>query len=349
RASLDERSYTFQASTQYNRDLVDWCDGLSLVSGIDYRYWTTHNETLTSAVSLDPNDDDFHLGSGFIQFEYDLFDDLLTLIAGTKLSVNSWSGFEYQPSGRFVLRPVDGHVIWGAVSRAVRTPTSIDNDLNAFIGPVNLVGDRDFASEELFAVELGYRFFDLDWLTLESTAFFNDYEDVSNLVGPPPVGPFVFQNPGSAHVVGAEFELTVLPTEWWRFSASYSFLEFLHEHASRSAIGQGGTSNRTQPEHQVVLRSVFDVLENLEFDTSVYWVDGLGAVTPVLRSNNIRQYWRVDLRLGWQPLDWMELALVGQNLNDARHAEYNDVQGNQSTQVPRSGYLMVTLELDELY
>ncbi|MCR9097062.1 MAG: TonB-dependent receptor plug domain-containing protein, partial [bacterium] len=37
RASLDERSYTFQASTQYNRDLVDWCDGLSLVSGIDYR------------------------------------------------------------------------------------------------------------------------------------------------------------------------------------------------------------------------------------------------------------------------------------------------------------------------
>ena len=42
----------------------------------------------------------------------------------------------------------------------------------------------------------------------------------------------------------------------------------------------------------------------------------------------------------------MELALVGQNLNDPRHAEYNDVQGNQSTQVPRAGYLMVTFEIE---
>jgi len=342
RTTLDDRSYNFMVSTQYNTELFD-C--LEVVSGLEYRRWQTHTQGVTGTVVLAPNDDELHLGSGFVQFELDLFDDMLTLIAGTKLSVNSWSGFEYQPSGRFVFRPVEGHVIWGAVSRAVRTPTSIDNDLNAFIGPVNLVGDRDFASEELFAVEVGYRFFDLDWLTFESAAFYNDYEDVSALQGPPPVGPFLFSNPGSVRVVGAEFELTVLPLDWWRVSASYTFLEFLREHGTASPLG-GGTQNRNQPEHQVVLRSVIDVLDNLEFDTSVYWVDGLGAVTPTLRGNNVRQYWRVDARVGWEPMDWLEIALVGQNLNDARHAEYNDVQGNQSNQVPRSGYMMVTVELE---
>ena len=340
RTTLDERSYSVQGSLQYNRDLVG---GLSAITGVDYRFWTTHTDALSPAVALVPNDDDFHLGSGFIQFELDLFDDMLTLIAGTKLSVNSWSGFEYQPSGRFVFRPVDGHVIWGAVSRAVRTPTSIDNDLNAFIGPVNLVGDRDFASEELFSVELGYRFFDIDWMNFETTVFYNDYEDVSSTVGPPPVGPFVFDNPGSTHVIGAEFELTVLPVDWWRLTASYSFLEFLREHRTVSPLG-GGTQNRNQPEHQFTFRSVIDILENLEFDTSVYWVDGLGAVVPTLRGNNVRQYWRVDTRLGWRATDWLELSLVGQNLNDARHAEYNDVQGNQANQVPRAGYVMATFD-----
>ena len=82
-----------------------------------------------------------------------------------------------------------------------------------------------------------------------------------------------------------------------------------------------------------------------EIDTAIYWVDGLKGVTPTLRGNNIRQYWRVDTRFAWHALDWLEVAVVGQNLNDARHAEYNDVQGNQSTQVPRAGYLMVTIDM----
>ena len=49
------------------------------------------------------------------------------------------------------------------------------------------------------------------------------------------------------------------------------------------------------------------------------------------------------LRLGYKPTDWLELALVGQNLTDARHHEFNDVQQGQATQVPRSGYLKATL------
>ena len=341
RTTLDEFSQNFEASGQVNTQLTD---SVSLITGLDYRSWVSHTDSLSPAVALDPNDDnDLHLGSGFIQFEVNLFDDMLTLIAGTKLSVNSWSGFEYQPSGRFVFRPAEGHTIWGAVSRAVRMPTAIDNDLNAFIGPVNIVGDRDFASEELLSAELGYRFFQLERLTAEASVFFSDYEDVSALEGPPPVGPFVFTNPGSVKVIGGEIEVTVLPVERWKLTAGYSIIKFLREHAPPSPLGSG-TLNRSHPRHQFVLRSVVDVTDALEFDASVYYVDGLGAVVPELRSNNIRQYVRLDLRMGWQATDWLEIALIGQNLLDPRHAEYDDVQGNQSTQVPRSGYALVTVD-----
>ena len=43
-------------------------------------------------------------------------------------------------------------------------------------------------------------------------------------------------------------------------------------------------------------------------DGNWYFVDGLEGVTPVLRNDNVRQYLRLDLRLGWKPLDWLELA-----------------------------------------
>ena len=346
RTTLDERSQNFETSLQFNSTLNE---NVSVVSGIDYRYWTSHNNgVLTTpspvpAVALSPNDDDLHLGSGFVQLEIDLFDDMLTLIAGTKVSVNSWSGFEYQPSGRFVFKPVEGHTIWGAVSRAVRTPTAIDNDLNAFIGPVNLLGDRDFDSEELLSAELGYRFYQLDWLTLEGSAFYSDYDKVSAIVGPPPVGPFVFTNPGSVKLIGGEVELSVVPLENWKLTAGYSIMKFLREHSPPSPLGTGSL-NRTHPRHQFVIRSVVDVTEHVEFDASLYYVDGLGAVTPTLRGNNVGSYFRFDLRVGIQPTDWLEIALVGQNLLDPRHAEYNDVQGNQSTQVPRSGYAQVTVD-----
>ena len=169
---------------------------------------------------------------------------------------------------------------------------------------------------------------------------------MSAFVGPPPIGPFVYDNPGTVDVVGLEAELTVLPVDGWRLTASYSFLEFLREDNVPSPLG-GGTLNRNQPEHQVGVRSVVDLPADLEFDSSFYWVDGLGAVFPQIQpfTNNVRQVFRLDLRLGWQPTDWLEIALVGQNLLQTRHDEYNDVLGSQSTQVPRSGYVLFSFEL----
>lgn len=120
RITNEEDSHTFDLALQHDVALLE---NLGVIWGAEYRYWTTHTGDPIGPIGYDPNDADFHLGDGFVQLQLDLFDDKLALIAGTKLGGNSWSGFEYQPSGRFVVKPVEGHTLWGAVLACA----SVDN------------------------------------------------------------------------------------------------------------------------------------------------------------------------------------------------------------------------------
>lgn len=340
RTILGEESHTANFSLQHEIRLAPWLD---VVYGAEYRYWTTHTEDPAAGVEFDPNDDDFHLGDGFVQFEVPLLDDRLKLIGGTKLGGNSWSGFQYQPSARAVYEPVAGHTVWAAVSRAVRIPSFTDRDLTGSLTGLAIRGDRDVRSEELLSYELGYRFYRLDWMTAELSLFWSEYSDVSILVFTPEFPPAAqFQSAGQASVRGGEIELTFLPVSWLRVIGSYSFLD-QYERLPNSALATAPLE-KSDPRHQFVIRSVLDMPSDFELDAALYFVDGLEGITPVLQSDNVRQYLRFDLRLGWRPLDWLELALVGQNLLDPRHAEFYDVLGNQSTQVPRSGYAKVVVD-----
>ena len=77
---------------------------------------------------------------------------------------------------------------------------------------------------------------------------------------------------------------------------------------------------------------------NLEFDSWLRSVDELSAY-------DISGYTQLDLRLGWQPLENLELALVGQNLLDSHQAEFVDsLLSFSNSEVERSFYLKVTVE-----
>ncbi|MEZ4280374.1 MAG: TonB-dependent receptor [Myxococcota bacterium] len=336
RTTLGELSHTADLQVQHELTLADT---LNVVYGMEYRYWTSHTKHPRAGLEFSPNDGDFHLGDAFVQLELPLFDDRLKLIGGTKLGGNSWSGFTYQPSGRIVLTPVEGHTLWGAVSRAVRIPSYTDRDITGPLGPLTLQGDRDVDQEELLSFELGYRFYSLPWMTSEISLFWSEYEDISVLRGSFPV--YKFDNAGQASVRGGEIELTFLPVSWWRLTTSYSVLDQYARYPSNQI--PSSSLEKTDPRHQFVIRSLFDLPAAFEFDAALFFVDGLEGVTPVLRKDNVREYLRLDLRLGWKPVEWLELSFVGQNLADARHAEFYDVQRSQSTQVPRSGYAKLTV------
>jgi iron complex outermembrane recepter protein len=67
--------------------------------------------------------------NGFVQDEMVLVKDRLNLTVGTKVEHNSYTGVEFQPSGRIMWKIDRRQMAWGAVSRAVRTPSRIDRDL----------------------------------------------------------------------------------------------------------------------------------------------------------------------------------------------------------------------------
>src|SRR5207245_502127 len=95
------------------------------------------------------------LFGGFVQDEIALVKDRLRLTLGTKIEHNDYTGFEIEPSGHLAWTPTPRQTVWGAISRAVRTPSRIDRE---FFVPGNppflLAGGTDFVSEKLLAYEL---------------------------------------------------------------------------------------------------------------------------------------------------------------------------------------------------
>jgi len=343
---LEEDRHTIALDVQDNFVPME---NVSVSVGTDYRYSTStiSSDSVGLPITFDPSDQDFHVVNGFAQVQVDLLDDMLALIAGTKLSYNNWSGFEYQPSGRFILKPTEGHAFWGAISRAVRTPTQVDRDI-AFVlppspatggFPVQLNGDRNFRSEEVLAFEAGYRFYPWERFNAEIAVFWNEYDSVStfaNIEPFPPTPPIdaKFANQGDTTTRGIEVELNFTPFDWWKIRTSYTFLNIDEDESAVSLAFQ--QEKNVNPEHQFNLQTFFDLPLGFEFDASLYYVDGLSDVTPTGETSNVEQYVRLDLRLGYEPVEWLELALIGQNLTDRRHYESADFTLGQSTQVPRS-------------
>jgi iron complex outermembrane receptor protein len=57
-----------------------------------------------------------------------------------------------------------------------------------------------------------------------------------------------------------------------------------------------------------------------------------------LKSLDTNGYLTLDLRLGWQPCPGLELALVGQNLLQNSHQEYDPEFQTPASEVPRGIY-----------
>ncbi len=157
--------------------------------------WGINNRTISDefgdsfSLTAVPNKRIYNNFSFFVQDRLELIQDLLSLTVGSKFIVNRFSGFEVQPNIRFALTPNRKNTFWGAISRAVRTPSRAeDGDLsqgrvraaNTDIGLpliVTAFGSNDFKSEKLTAYELGYRTQFRKNLFLDVVGFFNHYDD----------------------------------------------------------------------------------------------------------------------------------------------------------------------------
>jgi iron complex outermembrane receptor protein len=323
--------------------------------GAGYRF--LHDRSAGSTFFfLVPERSSDHLVNLFVQDEITLVQDTLRLILGSKVEHNDYTQWEWQPSAKLSWTPARGYSLWASASRAVRTPTRGENDVNiglAYIPPippatpatlVMLTGNRDLSSESLLAYELGFRADLHHAVSLDVSSFYNRYDHIiGTQFGTPVLGPgFLtvpnrFTNLYSFDSTGLEASLQWQPLDYWKLKGGYSFIRFLGDDQS-TLQGEKGT-----PTHQGTLRSMLTLARNVDLDL---WARYVGASTYQMQSQpvSVPAYLTLDLRLAWRPVTGMELSLVGQNLLERRHLEAVSDQALARHEVGPSVYGKVAWE-----
>ena len=142
-----------------------------VVWGAGYRF--THDVVENApSLGLIPNVLNQNLFSAFIQDEI-LLATKLSLILGSKVEHNDYTGFEYEPNVRLQWSVAPSQSLWSAISRAARTPSRIDRDLAEPAPPqiTILKGSSNFGSEYVTAYELGYKGQIASNMTVSGTVF----------------------------------------------------------------------------------------------------------------------------------------------------------------------------------
>ena len=257
----------------------------------------------------------------------------LDLIAGFKLERSSFSGVQLLPNLRLAWRPSEKAALWGAVSRAVRTPSRIDRQL-VFL-PL-LAQSTDFESEKLIAFEAGYRGQPGVSTTLSVSLFYNLYDDIrtTEFTGNPL--PIRLQNSLKGRTFGAEAWLTHQLSSRWRaslgaaaISKDFKLKDGAVDLANRASLGR-------DPDYQVMARSQLDLTDRLQLDLGLRGVDDLGA-------SGLGGYVEADARLAWRVSERVELYAAGSNLLHKSHVESSDAQRAQ--RIGRSVHLGTRLRL----
>jgi iron complex outermembrane recepter protein len=345
-----ERVRTFDIELQYH---FQFTERQQITCGTGYRYIDTFcpSEDPFTA-SIQPAKNNIYTANQFIQDEIALTPDSLAFILGCKLEQNTYTYFEYEPTARLRWSPDHTHTLWGAVSRAVRTPSVTEEHIFATVPPAQgstvfprILGNDELVSETLMAYEIGYRTQATERFSWDIATFYNVYGDlIGSVAVPPPVTesepspahkvlPIVFANSGSADSYGAELTTTWSATEHWRLTGNYTFLRMI----TYGTPGQANDPGKN-PHHQASLRSSWDLRDDLDFDLTARYVD-------CLTSLGVPSYITMDLRLAWRPRKSLELALVGQNLLQPYHYEFGpstETLGNEATEVPRGVYGSIT-------
>ncbi|HXT41940.1 MAG TPA: TonB-dependent receptor, partial [Candidatus Angelobacter sp.] len=319
----------------------------NLVWGAGYRISSDELDN-TYTATFNPDQRTVQLFSLFAQDEITIVPDRLRVTLGSKLEHNDFTGFEYQPGGRISWTPTDRQTLWASISRAVRTPSQAEDDIQlrqvtTTPGVQALIqGNREFDSEELLAYEAGYRWRPLDRITLDVSAYYHDYSNLRSLEpsgvlpGPPVTISVVAANRINGETYGVEFAPSWQITEWWRVQAAYTFMQMqLHRDAGSQDTTTEANEGRN-PHHQFSLRSSLDLPHDIEFDCTLRYVESLPDF-------QIPSYVVMDARLAWRPLKNLELAIVGQNFLDDRHPEFQPVLiPTERTEVQQSVYGKVT-------
>ncbi|HVW72467.1 MAG TPA: TonB-dependent receptor, partial [Rhizomicrobium sp.] len=308
---------TYDIELQHNFKLGSWNN---IVWGVGDRI---HDYRITDRIGTDnsllwnPGHRNLNLANIFAEDHIPLDDDV-ELTIGLKVENDPYSGGNPMPSGRLSWQIAPGHMVWGAISRVVRSPTPFDADVVEKLGTVTfLTGNPDFLPEQLTAYELGYRGRLGENFSLSVSAFENSYDDLRTIeTTPGTVFPLLWGNRMQADVHGVEVWASYQPLDWWRLNAGFNIqhedLAFTPGASQLLGLAQAGND----PHHQASLRSSMSLSDDVSFDADFRYVGQLP-------DPHVPEYVEANARLGWRVSDTLSFGLSGFNLLHGHHVEYS--------------------------
>jgi iron complex outermembrane receptor protein len=298
-----------------------------IVAGAGYRgAWT--RIVNSDLIAFWPAHEHLRLVTGFIQDEIELVRGV-RLTPGSKFEHNTRTGVEVQPSIRTTWTPTRSQAFWGAVTRAVKTPSRADRTVDMVystvqgIAPLPVVvtieGNREYGSEDLRAMELGYRR-QVRSASFDVALFRNDYSGIRvetlesverGLFEDQPVivTRTSFENQRHVNTAGVEVSASWRPVPWWKVSAAHSWQRL----TDALPLGEDPA-----PGHTSHARTYVDLPGNLEASALVY---RLSAV----KQRAIREYAKLDANLRWRPAARLDLSVGVQNLLHGGDVEGTDL------------------------
>ena len=344
--TLTQNRDTFDIDFQHSWNMFE---SSQFIWGLGYRY-IDDDFGNTEFISFDPKSRRYDIISGFAQNKFIIAPELLSLTVGSKVEHNDFTGIEVQPNIRLLWNINQTSSLWAAVSRSVRTPSRGEHDIALRVqtlengaGFVQQQGVDSFESENLMSYELGLRSLILDKVLLDSAVFFNDYRDARTLefTAPTIQDGLVLQsvvpgNKGKIYSFGVEFSSDIEVTPDWRVIGTYSFINLVTETEPGSTDSSFQLEEGRAPHNQFSVRSQHDLPMDVELDLALLYVDSVPS------SDNTPSYFRFDARVGWSPYSWLDINLVGQNLFQEYHQEFQGPLHGLTSEIPQSYYLKIT-------
>lgn len=313
-----------------------------------------------SYVALTPSAAQYSLLSATVLDEIRLRPDRLTATVGVRAERSAFTGWSLQPTARLMWTPTRRHSVWGAVSRATGTPSRFDLhgrlDQHAYAGPQGLPilssaqGNPARQPETAAALEAGWRASLHKRLSVDVAAFRSRHNGLPSYArGQTELRvragvrhvfvPLLFDNDVWTDVSGVEVAASAVMPFRWRLNASYTDMWSVRGLMRPTATGNG--SAWRDPRRQWRLASRWDATRHLQLDVTTHWVDRLRERAQELPGTTL-QAWdhlRLDARLGWRVGEGMEWSVVGQNLLEGRHTEYELSAGPALAYVRRAVYV----------
>lgn len=308
---------------------------VAVLVGAGYRNNPTSFTQHQAAVDLVPHRQNPLLYSTFAQGELALVPDRLLFTLGLKAEHNLFTGWDLQPSGRLLYRATEHQTYWGSITRAVRSPSQLEENLryvSTIANPsieVLFNGNKNFEAETLMGYEAGYRHLVRPNVYLDVAGFYNQYDHLQGFlpgrfdtdpVTSAPSFTTLYGNTVKGSTRGVEFAPDWKVNPHWRLNGSYSLLRY--NLRSRDGFSDpaavAGYAGST-PLHMFSVQSRIDLAHGFELDGTLRRAGSLPA-------QKVAAYTTAGLRLGWRHHGF-DVSVAGRDLLDAGHSEFGSGDG----------------------